>query len=298
MIKINFFLVCFLLNAVMVIGQRDWNSNSSSKDSDFYYKQKDLAVYFGGGQSSFNFDPKIGSLDKGYGSLMGADITFWWKDLGFATGLRYSTYNSIYDLNDFTISSPSIDGDVIPEDFILNTHFSNFSEQLKAQSLAVPLLFSYRLNLNNDLLLQSGMGIQVTYVLSSVGKTVNGTYSTSGYYPLHGDNFVVEEGPGFQTYSMEQTNHYKHNIGLSAVANIELAYRINSKFRIAVGPYFEYQVFSENLGNVSLTSYHVQDVKNASVSYDGVMNSDQVASVNRIALGGRMALVYCIEPKR
>ena len=47
------------------------------------------------GQSSFNFDPKIGSLDKGYGSLMGADITFWWKDLGFATGLRYSTYNSI-----------------------------------------------------------------------------------------------------------------------------------------------------------------------------------------------------------
>ncbi len=123
-------------------------------------------------------------------------------------GIEYynlnSNFNTVYNNEQ---NNNLLRTDIDNDEYYLYVN-SNFSEENNLEYVSVPVNFSYRHKLYNEISFFASVGISVSYILSS-SSYVTGTSVHSGWYEEY--NLLVDDAPlyNFGTYNYNDTFDFK-----------------------------------------------------------------------------------------
>ena len=271
-----------------------------SELSKLNYKvgQSILSYYIGGGLSTFQYKPTLGERSGELGFTTGLSYSYFWNsNWGIKLGISLDHFGSSLKISNLETSTPSTDGDTdndgIPDPFNLLTRYSNLKEKQEALLIGTALELSYRTKLSDRWDFIGSIGPKVSFTAKSESFVTEGSYTTSGHYPQYGSETILPVGQGFETYTPRDREDNDLGLGISLVADMDFAYKINQGYSIYVGPYFEYQLNRETNGSErSLVSYEASLPVASESVYNSVLNSNAINNFNRYALGLRVGINF------
>lgn len=257
-----------------------------------------FSYYLGGGLSTFQFNPNVGTHKNGYGFTTGFDYSYFWNNtLGLNLGFSFDRFTSSFSLNNLETSTPAIDGDLdndgIPEPFNLLVAYNGFKEKQSAYYIGIPIQMRFRKEISSGTTIIGGIGPKLSFAVNSKSQITDGSYVVRGFYPQHGSTAILPVGPGFGEFTPRNSNSMNVNFGASFAADFYVAFKINQVYSFYTGPYFEYQM-NNGHGDKDkpLVRYEVKSQVSAQSVYQPVMNSNAIDKYNRVAAGLKIGLFF------
>lgn len=293
------------VNSRVVLGSDDdghkVDSISSERNKQVEGKHQ-VSYFLGGGLSSFNYNPEVGSHKNGLGFTSGFDYSYYWHPRWALTlGFTFDSFNSSTDLSGVYTSTPAVDSQ--NDDFTLNTSFNGFVETQNSIILSFPLEIRYRCPINKRMGVFGGLGPKVSYSLTSYSKVTKGDYTTEGLWPQYGNLRVPGNGMpsrpdlGLTTYTPRDKVKTDIGVGFSIVSDVDIYYKLNNLFSLYGGPYFEYQLNkTKKTEEAPLVEYQVlsndPSGQQAVSNYHSVTSTNSFSGAKKLALGFKVGLIF------
>jgi outer membrane protein OmpA-like peptidoglycan-associated protein len=257
-----------------------------------------FSYYAGGGLSSFQYDPVVGTKSNEAGFTTGLGFTYFWN-VNWGAGLDVSLdrFSSSLSIDDLETSTPSVDGDVDndgnPDSFNLLTRFNGLNEKQTALLVGTAVQVKYRHKLSEKIVVAGGVGPKISFTAKSESYVSDGSLVTRGHYPQYGSETILPVGPGFGELTPRDRRQNDLGVGIAVAVDLSISYKLNEGFSLYAGPYFEYQLNSHPNGtDQPLVSYEVLSPNSSESVYNSVFNSNSVGDFNRMAFGGKIGISF------
>ncbi len=212
---------------------------------------------------------------------------FFTSQWGFQTGIGLQTYSTLSTIN-YLESTPAIDND--GDAYIFNANFKNWEEKQQASYLDIPLTGQFRHKFNEKFGLLATAGAKISIPVNATYKTISGEMNTSGDYPQWNVEFTDMPQHGFSSITESYTGNYSLKPTYMAIAEIGGLYKLSKKLDLYAGAYLNY-----GLNNV--LSPDSKQIYQVDAVYNGILSSNQAASVKLQLIGVKLGLYLHIGKK-
>ncbi|MBQ0016587.1 MAG: hypothetical protein KBT04_06350, partial [Bacteroidales bacterium] len=183
--------------AVLSVGVR---AQYASMPSNYY------SFYMGGGLHSASLNTSMGTTKVGAGFLFQGEYQhFIDEHYGYAVSLKYSSYQSSFNISDVE----SVGGVIHPDnklEYESKTYYNDWNEVQTFSVIAIPIQGYYRMRLNKKSLLFVGLGAQLDFLLVAKYATTKGSFDTRGFFGYTGQEYQDLPNHGFDTYKYGSEN--------------------------------------------------------------------------------------------
>jgi outer membrane protein OmpA-like peptidoglycan-associated protein len=196
--------------------------------------QSQFSVEAGGGISTLNYKPTVGSNKLGIGGTFGVGYTYFFSEKwGIGTGVGVALFNGKYEFSTFSETYQSNDGE---EDFDFRYTAKNYSEKQQAILLNIPLMLRFESGK-----FYAALGAKVGIPLSATFKNEMSELQASGDYPQH--NLTLNEPAfmGFGTFSgIDNKDDLELKTAFFASAEVGVKWKLSEKLSLRTGVYLDY----------------------------------------------------------
>lgn len=246
-----------------------------------------------GGMNTMNYSSLHGERAGGFGYGVGAYLAYFpTRNIGFSLGLQLSRVQAsvTYNFSETTLGLTHPDNPGVYYD--LTTDFDQWVERQSARVLSLPVEFLWRVNMEK-MTLRGGIGAQVDLPHKGHYTAVEGSYTTTGYFPATGHTVANQPQHGFGEYGAEKESDIsKLGIGVSLIADLGVCWPLSSSMNLYVGFYGRYglnNVLQEGRDNPLV----VLDPANSAHSiYYGSFASQEVTDMNLFCVGIKVGLDF------
>ena len=143
--------------------------------------RSELSVYFGGGLSSVNYKPEVGSRKSGIGGMFGIGYTWFVSGRwGIVTGMEASLYRAEYsNAGVFKDSINAMSGTLnsLGNDFVLLYEYQDYTEKQSALFLQIPVMAQFQTGrFFASAGIKIGIPIGGKYNITATDLTANGKF--------------------------------------------------------------------------------------------------------------------------
>ncbi len=251
-------------------------------DAQTVRSQHNVFVNVGGGLHSVQQSLNQGSSETGFGGLVEGGYQYMFnRYLGISGGLQISLGNSA------TKVEYEYDANLVHPDnnreYTLHTGFNNWKEHQTFLNVSVPIEAVGRLNLNDHWTLQGALGGMVSLPVYSHYNTVEGEYTTTGWFPSTNVTYTELHNHGFSTTEADNEGKIELNaVAVSVIADLGVLYNMTSDMGLYFGLYASYAVTN----SIDASDRMLYD----GTSYGGVFQSNCVKAVHPFSAGVKLGI--------
>lgn len=228
----------------------------------------------------------------GVGANVGLDLRYkpkktdYWWSFGFALS-KYGS-KSIYNT---MLTTPTMQDPVYGYNYELESRFINFIERQSLITLGIPIGWYKEIGSS----LRFGIGVELGSIMSANYRLISGTIETS----YHDADLDVWFGPDLNAHGAGTTEYGSGSKKQLSVKNVmvspffDLSYKID---KVSVGAYMGYDLINLYRG-VEYSNQSLVSISEGSMSYNGVLHSNQVSGVHPWTIGIRFRYAVSVAEK-
>lgn len=260
---------------------------ASAQKVDHY---SNLQLNLGGGLNTMLYTPVDGNSNLGFGGLFEVQYQLMFnRFFGFGIGVQASCLNSSALYNNFSyVETLTHEDGMLPDNtYDRNTGFKNWKEKQHMIAAKVPVQLMLRIpTASNKGAFQMGLGATFDIPVYGRYNTVDGTYSTTGYFP--GTNVEYSDLPnhGFSDYNADQSGNIDYEkFYISLLADLGWVFNLSDVTGLYVGLYGNY-------GMNNVIAAQDQELLVEGTTYNGTFASNRVDKVIPLEAGLKIGLRF------
>jgi outer membrane protein OmpA-like peptidoglycan-associated protein len=241
------------------------------------YAQKlhnqEFNINVGAGMSTFQYNPRFGVLNAGYGGGAGIGYTYFFSSKwGIKTGLDLAIYSAktTADRMELEYLIPTPQG--LTDNFYLRAAYSNYEEKQKAMFLQLPVMVQFQTPVKRDFFYIAA-GLKIGLPFSGTYESTIETLKTTGYSNFTGQQYNDMPIYGFDTYrNVKPSGDLDLGIAYLLALETGMKWTLQGKNSLYTGIYLDYGL--NNISNQStqnLLDYNSSSPKN--YQYSSLLNA-------------------------
>lgn len=252
-----------------------------------------LGFNLGGGMNTTVYNTPNGIRSCGFGFDAGLQCSYFFNSqIGMSLGVQYNTVSADTRYNT-TLVTPGLTHANNPGVvYDLHARFDNWNEHHALGFFSIPVEFLWRMQIHHDWTLVAGLGIQLDMNISGRYTAKEGTFTTSGYFPVFGHEVTEKPQHGFDTYGSDFDREIESlPMTMSLIEDLGVQRPLVDSWSLYLGIYAGWGL-NNSAGNTTNPLLQINSSDASQLEYCGTLASDEISALHLLRLGVRVCINF------